>query len=88
MRKSVIQINNVNPSWIVSGGGISNSVRKNYDISFIGNFKDYRKGHDLLLAAIKELADDGVVLKAAIIGDGKHLDESKKQYKDYAANRS
>lgn len=83
MHKSRIQINNINPSWILAGGG-NIQQHKDYDVSFIGNFKDYRKGYDLLLPALKELADEGVVLRVAIIGDGKHLEECIKQYSKYS----
>lgn len=81
--KSIIQINNINPSWVESKNSVEESDNeKKYDIVFVGNFKDSRKGHDLLIPALKELSDEGLKLKVAIIGDGKQL----QQYKDMCNN--
>ena len=82
--KSIVQINNINPCWVEEKSkDIPVTDEKKYDLSFIGNFKDYRKGHKILLKAIKQLTDEGFKIHCAIIGDGKHLEECKKQYADY-----
>lgn len=84
-KKSVVQINNINPSWIVNSGkahSVDPDSPRAYDLSFIGNFKDNRKGHDLLLPALRALSEEGTVVRTAIIGDGKHLDACKKEYAD------
>lgn len=84
MNKTCVQINNINSAWIITRGECIQVPHKVYDLSFVGNFKDYRKGHDLLLSALKELTDEGIVIHAAIIGDGKHLDECKNQFANYS----
>lgn len=82
-RKSYIQINNVNPSWIAAGKTNEERNDYQYDISFIGNFKDYRKGHDLLIPALQELSDEGMKIRAAIIGDGRHWGDCKQSCAKY-----
>lgn len=80
-QKSVIQINNVNPSWIVQCA--SNEPKEKYfDVAFVGNFRDNRKGHAPLLKALRAIISEGYPIRAAIVGDGKQLSEYQKQYAD------
>lgn len=78
-RKTKIQINNVNPSW----GKKFNPVDHKdgiFRICFIGDFSNIRKGHDLLLAAARQLLSEGYNMEFVLIGDGKQLDFYKNQY--------
>lgn len=82
LRKTKIQINNVNPSWIVSKSQISNKndelkFQKEFKIGFIGDFSNERKGHKIFIEAIKSILDDGFNIKVTIIGDGKQLNYYK-----------
>jgi len=83
-KKTVIQINNVNPSWIEKNKVETEKQEKcqNYDLVFIGNFNDTRKGHSILLSALKELYEEGENINTAIIGDGRDLKHYKDIYKD------
>ena len=81
--KCLMQINNINPSWNTAIE-FGRSVEKQYDLAFIGNFRDSRKGHDVLLTALKEITDSGMRIRAAIIGDGYQLDQYKKMYESYS----
>ncbi len=78
-RDSRIQINNINPSWVHkdSPGGES---QKKYDIGYVGNFDDDRKGHPVLLEAIEILRKRGKNYAAIFVGGGKKLDEYKNRY--------
>ena len=78
-RKTKIQINNVNPSW---GKKYISSERSDdiFRVCFIGDFSNIRKGHDLLLAAAKQLLSEGYNMEFVVIGDGKQLDFYKDQY--------
>lgn len=83
IKKAEIQINNINPSWIVESEAAHAGTQvagPAYDIVFVGNFKDSRKGHDLLLPALERIITSGHKLSVAIIGDGKQLDEYKRRY--------
>lgn len=75
--KSVIQINNVNPSWVTNrmkkDVGTETGTDNIYDLVFVGNFKDKRKGHDILLPALKQLVEEGFRVESAIIGGGEQL---------------
>lgn len=78
-KKTKIQINNVDPEWIVRK---SNLQLKNEDlintgffnVCFIGDFDDDRKGHNQLLIAAKELCSQNENICFHIIGGGKKLD--------------
>lgn len=84
LSKSIIQINNINPSWVKNNNNSEEyDNEKKYDIVFVGNFKDSRKGHDLLIPALDQLSDEGIKLKVAIIGDGKQLQQYKDMCKNY-----
>lgn len=82
LNKCIVQINNVNPSWIVDKINMYDGNEKKYDISFVGNFRDSRKGHDLLLKTIRNLYNNNIRYEVVIIGDGKYLEKYKNLYKD------
>ena len=81
--KTTIQINNANPSWAKCMPMDDPSCASRYDVAFVGNFKDSRKGHDLLIPALLQLSDEGCKLKAAIVGAGKQLQHYQNLCKDY-----
>lgn len=83
LSKTTIQINNINPSWVKASQDKEVSYsNKIYDVVFVGNFKDSRKGHDVLIPALQQLVDEGVNLRAVVIGDGVQL----QQYRDICKN--
>jgi len=73
--KAIIQINNVNPSWIVEN---SQAIPMNlglYDdrffkVGFIGNFNNEQKGNKIFLEAISNIKDPNIVFY--IGGTGKN----------------
>lgn len=78
---SAIQINNINPSWIEKDKySLSDNIEKEYDIIYVGNFDDSRKGHDLLLTAVESLFDKGYMYKVLMVGGGDHLKEYQDKY--------
>lgn len=84
--KTCVQINNVNPTWIVDKSkSFSNNKCRNdiFTICYIGNFNDNRKGHHLLLPAICNIIDQGKILKLWCIGSGTELEMYKKKYMMY-----
>lgn len=85
LAKTRIQINNVNPSWIVNNSiDFEKSVEKNNDIFtiiFIGDFSSERKGQRILIDAIKLLPNNSFQLN--IIGDGRQLESYIKECKEY-----
>ena len=89
--KFIIQINNVNPSWIVENSEIANinsneskgNNFQSFTIGFIGNFNDERKGQKLFIKAIKNLIDRGFQIRAFLIGDGKKQEIYKKECNSY-----
>ncbi|MBQ9182020.1 MAG: glycosyltransferase [Bacilli bacterium] len=78
-----IQINNVNPSWIENNKKNIDSNNSKYDLVFVGNFNNIRKGHNILLKAIEELYNENIIIKVAVIGDGLELEKYKKMYKKF-----
>lgn len=86
LRKTKIQINNVNPSWIVSKTSVEKSNDTDnecFKICFIGDFNSDRKGHNLLLPVACKLLDKYRNLEFKIIGDGVQLAQCKKKYEQY-----
>ena len=85
MKKLSIQINNVNPSWIIENALQSDSLLQinsdTFQIAFIGNVDDYRKGFDLLEKYLlsHSAAND---ICAVVIGGGKKLAEFKKKFEN------
>ena len=78
--KSKIQINNINPSWIVSDSEETKTSEKQYDLIFIGNFDDTRKGYKLFLDALDVLHGKGLRYSAVMLGEGQQLAACKKKY--------
>ena len=80
--KTLVQINNVNPSWVqkseqkVEGGD-------GFVIGSISDFSNSRKGCDIFLGAVAGLIDEGYEMIAYIAGDGKYLPEYQEKYKNY-----
>jgi glycosyltransferase involved in cell wall biosynthesis len=82
-KKIFIQINNVNASWMRSCKMLKKRDDDIITIMFIGNFSDNRKGHHLLLPAVKRLIDDGYEIKLYVAGDGEQLKAYQNEYKEY-----
>ncbi|KAB8133672.1 glycosyltransferase family 4 protein [Gracilibacillus oryzae] len=81
-KKSIIQINNVNPSWVINKSLENNNkadsnLKKGKEdkllVGFIGDFSNERKGHRILVDAVKELIDEGISIEVILIGDGEKL---------------
>lgn len=84
-KKSKIQINNVNPLWIVENLEKSKEIykcSKEYDLIFVGNFDDERKGYKIFLEAINLLYKEKINFKIIMLGGGKYLEDSKEKYKN------
>lgn len=87
-KKTVVQINNVNPSWIVtkSEKAEANSrIReeaKIFKVCFIGGFGSPRKGQDLFLNAATEILRNHSDVQFVLIGGGGGIDEYKKKFEN------
>ena len=88
-RKTIIQINNVNPSWIVSNRKINvNDIcieeTGRFRVCFVGDFDSPRKGHQLLLEAATEILKKESNIEFVLVGGGLSLDMFRKKYEsDY-----
>jgi len=87
LKKSAVQINNVNPSWIINNSisinesGLREIGNKNdFKVCFVGSFNDSRKGASLFLPVAMELANDANY-KFVVVGGGKELEAFKNLYK-------
>lgn len=83
--KTVIQINNVNPSWIVSKSnegiaGKPNLSKNGFKVCFVGGFDNPRKGQDLFLEAASEVLKESGDVNFVLIGGGVKLEEYKQKY--------
>lgn len=92
-KKITVQINNVNPAWIVNKSkkdeNFINSSKcreksKSFKIGFTGDFNNERKGHTILIDAIKNLLDRGLNIEVILIGDGKQLPFLKEECRSYS----
>ncbi len=83
-QQSLIQINNINPSWM-EGYNATKDIEKKYDVGFVGNFDDDRKGAHILLEALNILYKQGLKYTAVMVGGGKNLEEYKKNYADLSS---
>lgn len=84
-RKTAIQINNVNPSWIVSKSleesvNVELPLHSKFRVCFIGGFNDARKGQDLFLEIAAALLKDKEDIEFVLIGGGRGLEKYKKDY--------
>ena len=84
-KKTIIQINNVNPSWIVSKSkesidAIFNLCKEGFRVCFVGGFDNPRKGQDLFLAAASEILKESKDIYFVLIGGGGKLEEYKNKY--------
>lgn len=77
--KVFVQVNNVNTSWMemVHHTGSESEI---VQIVFVGQFSDCRKGHHILLPAVKRLIDNGYPISLWVAGGGKKLNEYQEQY--------
>lgn len=87
-RKFRIQINNVNPSWVVQKSNLyanddegKAEAKDSFKVCFIGGFDDPRKGQELFLDAASDIIRDGIDMQFILIGGGKHLDAYKEKYR-------
>jgi len=83
-RKIRVLPNNVNPSWIINNKvEIYRSKKKSrnvYEIAFIGNVDNYRKGLHVLLGAVEKLLHKKYPVKLNVIGGGKLIGKYRLQY--------
>ncbi len=86
LSKIRIQINNVNPTWIVSNSKKSEQFEM-FDetccnITFIGDFSDERKGQRVLIDAARLLINENVKFRLNVLGDGKKLESYRTECKE------
>lgn len=82
-KKIKIQINNVNPSWIVDKSREAAPTAEKLErfrIGFVGNFKDRRKGHDLLLNVARKITEERQDVGFDIIGGGGDYEKYRRTY--------
>lgn len=88
-KKSVVQINNVNPSWIIEDfdkSQLDKNIPREYKlfcIGFVGGFNGDRKGQRLFVDALKNLLKKGVMLEGILVGDGDQLPQYKVELQNY-----
>lgn len=78
LKKTFIQINNVNPSWAKYKGNNIEIDDICLKICFIGNFDNPRKGHDLFLKAVSKLSIPNLFV--VVIGGGANLSNYQQLY--------
>ena len=96
-KRMTVLRNNVNPSWIrdmenirTSGGQVTaplnhvTTCQPPFQIGFIGNLDDKRKGLHLLLRAFARLSAERSDLWLHIIGDGRCGKTYRRQYRNYS----
>lgn len=82
-KKTIIQINNVNPTWIVNNSGASSMDLGNegkIKIGFLGNFNNEQKGNRIFLEAISCIDNQDVVFFVG--GTGTSEEELRIKYAD------
>lgn len=86
--KTIIQINNVDPSWIVKQSADTAGYKLEcariidselFMVGYVGDFSSERKGHRIFLEAIKKIIESGKKVCALVIGDGCYLPEVKQE---------
>ncbi len=81
--KIVVLPNNVNPSWIRKNNvkKINNKEGSNvYEIAFVGNVDNYRKGLHILLEAMEKLLQKKYPVKLNLIGSGQLIEKYRLKY--------
>lgn len=84
-KKTLILINNVNPSWVIENkhnvrNVIQLSPKEMFRVCFIGNFDTPRKGHQLLLDAAIDILKYNKDIEFVLIGGGESLDHYRMHY--------
>lgn len=83
-KKTAIQINNVNPSWIVEKSKIEGDVNIGktdmFRVCFIGGFDDPRKGQDIFLESATQILNSEQNVEFILVGGGNKLDAYKAKY--------
>ena len=82
--KVFVQINNINTSWMKVTTKDNTADDGIVRIMFIGDFSNSRKGHSILLPAMKKLIDNGIKLELLIAGDGLEKNSYEKEYSEYS----
>lgn len=78
-----IQINNINPSWVVrrnEAADPENKDARKFRICFIGGFDDLRKGQNLFLEAAQLLESRHPELEFVLVGGGRRLQNYRDQF--------
>lgn len=87
-KKIFVQINNINPKWIVNNSKCEiNPKVESHDylkICYIGNFDNDRKGYKLLLEALEVVKKNNCDIQVIFVGGGKNLEEIKRKYSNYS----
>lgn len=84
-KKTVVQINNVNPLWIEQKSERADDNENILDVSdkfricFIG-FGNPRKGQDLLLTAAKDMLKERNDVQFIVVGGGRRLEEYQEKF--------
>ncbi len=86
-KKIYIQINNVNPAWIVSNSNQHiderlDSGEQVLKVCCVCNFKDKRKGADIMLEAFDALYGNNDKAHLFMIGDGDELSKYQEMYNE------
>lgn len=78
-----VQINNINPSWVVKRNEMASPEARDMEkfrICFIGGFDDLRKGQNLFLEAAQLLEAKHSELEFVLVGGGKRLQSYRDQF--------
>lgn len=82
--KFCVQINNINPGWIVNNGEDDSSQNiindRYFNVCFVGSFNDRRKGQDLFLGAANRLNSVYDDIYFHVIGSGKESEKYKSNF--------
>lgn len=92
-RKTTVQINNVNPSWLVENRMKAQSLVPQplfnngyFTLGYVGDFSSNRKGYLLFVTVLKTLLEQGHKVNAILVGKGSHLEECKEQLITFKEN--
>ncbi|MCR5087943.1 MAG: glycosyltransferase family 4 protein [Oscillospiraceae bacterium] len=83
IQRTRIQINNVNPAWIIQRSEAVETVKRSIErfrICFIGGFDDLRKGQRLFLEAAEHLSEKYSDIEFLLVGGGKQQPSYAKRY--------